>query len=687
MKINFKSISFKIIAPVFVLLSVFTVLLAGLVTKSVEKHWLANGEETVNCDADIVTDLINCELLATSAITSQVVNLYNALYVAGETKSVSRVFLKQICDPVIQNHNMSFVSIYDTELNLLSPAGYHEKGESLDLINLALKGSGSNLLRLEHSLESNALEAVSAQPIMLSGKIIGAVEVIKVLSNKDFMSRFPDAVGCEFTVIADDTRLHTTIEGMEGTKINPEIYESLQNAESWCGKVEIDGEDYIGYYWPYLRVEGLSFFVGESVESMNLATSEISSTIWGLQGSSNLLIMIIIVIMMMVIIIKPIKSTNKAIQNLSSGDADLTARLSVKGNDEIAHLSQGVNKFIELLQEIMKMIFEKSATVNTVISDLGTTAQETASSCTEIMANIESVKNQANNQASAVARTSSIIQESNGYMSNLKNNIVAQTSDITESSSAIEQMIGNINAVTASANKMSESFADLTTLISEGSENVKSCSDVIKQIEEKSKVLAEANNTIKTISSQTNLLAMNAMIESAHAGEAGKGFAVVAEEIRKLAENSSRQAASIEENVKEIVGLISEGGRLSNLSQRSFSTIDNQVNIVDPLVRQIAGAMDEQSAGSTQILESLESMKEESVSVDESSNQLGIEMEKIRTDMEAVSQVSDTILGSMDEMAAGSQQISRATQNVSDLALNTKDAMDGINDLIRKFKV
>lgn len=340
-----------------------------------------------------------------------------------------------------------------------------------------------------------------------------------------------------------------------------------------------------------------------------------------------------------------------------------------------------------LLQQLMKDLHLRAGDIKAVIQELGTSSQETASATAEIMANIESVKNQSSNQVNAVQNVSGVIENSSNSMNKLKENIVAQTSDITESSAAIEQMIGNIHSVTDSTEKMSSSFSDLERLIKEGAENVKACSDVIKQVEEKSLVLADANNTIKSISSQTNLLAMNAMIESAHAGEAGKGFAVVADEIRKLAENSSAQAKAIEENIKDITDLISEGGRLSDLSQSSFENIDNQVNVVDPLVSQISNAMEEQTSGSSQILEALGNMKDESVLVDDSSKLLSDGFVKIDKDMQSVTQISSTVMGSMDEMAAGSKQISQATQIVSELAAKTKDAMSAVDEMLLKFKV
>ena len=100
---------------------------------------------------------------------------------------------------------------------------------------------------------------------------------------------------------------------------------------------------------------------------------------------------------------------------------------------------------------------------------------------------------------------------------------------------------------------------------------------------------------------------------------------------------------------------------------------------------QIDNAMTEQSAASTQILEALADMKGQSVSVNEKTGNLRKGIEEVQNNMTVVSQVSDLILGSMDEMAAGSQQINSSSQSVSDLARNTRDNIQVMDALLRQF--
>lgn len=679
MKLRIRSIFFKLVCPVILVLGISAMVLVLGLVKVVSARLIQNIQADVASDRFIVEDLINEELVYGDSVADFASSFFSGILTNNAANAVN-----EVSKMAFESLDLEYIAIFDTDGNLISPSEYAHGAVVSDDVQAALEGNPvSNLKMVAGSL----LTTDSCRPIYVNGEVVAAVEITTNLSDSDFLDRMPEKVGCDVAVIYKNKVVASTIKPLLGQSVSADVLADMEDDDTWVGEYDIDSTTYVAHCWEFSELDDCKLLVAQKATGIYKSTSGIKSIVLVANIINTIVVMIVTLILIWIFVYKPLKRTNKAITNLSSGEADLSVRLPEHGGDEFEDLASGVNKFMALLQQLMKDLHLRASDIKAVIQELGTSSQETASATAEIMANIESVKNQSSNQVNAVQNVSSVIENSSNSMNKLKENIVAQTSDITESSAAIEQMIGNIHSVTDSTEKMSSSFSDLERLIKEGAENVKACSEVIKQVEEKSLVLADANNTIKSISSQTNLLAMNAMIESAHAGEAGKGFAVVADEIRKLAENSSAQAKAIEENIKDITDLISEGGRLSDLSQSSFENIDNQVNVVDPLVSQISNAMEEQTSGSSQILEALGNMKDESVLVDDSSKLLSDGFVKIDKDMQAVTQISSTVMGSMDEMAAGSKQISQATQIVSELAAKTKDAMSAVDEMLLKFKV
>lgn len=679
MKLRIRSIFFKLVCPVILVLGISAMVLVLGLVKVVSARLIQNIQADVASDRFIVEDLINEELVYGDSVADFASSFFSGIL----TNNAANV-VNEVSKMAFESLDLEFIAVFDTDGNLISPSEYAHGAVVNDDVQAALEGNPvSNLKMIAGSL----LTTDSCRPIYVNGEVVAAVEITTNLSDSDFLDRMPEKVGCDVAIIYKNKVVASTIKPLLGQSVPADVLADMEDDDTWVGEYGIDSTTYVAHCWEFPELDDCKILVAQKATGIYKSISGIKSIVLVANIINTIVVMIVTLILIWIFVYKPLKRTNKAISNLSSGEADLSVRLPERGGDEFEDLSSGVNKFMALLQQLMKDLHLRAGDIKTVIQELGTSSQETASATAEIMANIESVKNQSSNQVNAVQNVSGVIENSSNSMNKLKENIVAQTSDITESSAAIEQMIGNIHSVTDSTEKMSSSFSDLERLIKEGAENVKACSDVIKQVEEKSLVLADANNTIKSISSQTNLLAMNAMIESAHAGEAGKGFAVVADEIRKLAENSSAQAKAIEENIKDITDLISEGGRLSDLSQSSFENIDNQVNVVDPLVSQISNAMEEQTSGSSQILEALGNMKDESVLVDDSSKLLSDGFVKIDKDMQSVTQISSTVMGSMDEMAAGSKQISQATQIVSELAAKTKDAMSAVDEMLLKFKV
>jgi CheY-like chemotaxis protein/uncharacterized protein YukE len=181
---------------------------------------------------------------------------------------------------------------------------------------------------------------------------------------------------------------------------------------------------------------------------------------------------------------------------------------------------------------------------------------------------------------------------------------------------------------------------------------------------------------------------MNAAIEAAHAEEAGKGFAVVADEIRKLAESSSGQSKTTAAMLKKIKGSIDSITSLSNDVLSRFEVIDSGVKTVSAHEQNIRSAMEEQEVGGRQILDSMNRLKEISVSVKSGANDMREAGNHLIKQTNDFIEISNASVSGMNKIMNGAmQEIKVAVNTVNDVSNENNRNFDELKEQSGKFKV
>ena len=161
----------------------------------------------------------------------------------------------------------------------------------------------------------------------------------------------------------------------------------------------------------------------------------------------SIIIAVIILIPVIRAIVKPLKVVSQSINQIASGNADLTKRIEISSKDEVGRVVDGFNNFSNKLQTILQNIKNSQTQLESVGNSMDESTQDTSASITQIIANIESVHNQIITQSQSVQQTAGAVNQIAANIASLENLIVHQADGVTGASSAIEEMMVNIESV------------------------------------------------------------------------------------------------------------------------------------------------------------------------------------------------------------------------------------------------
>ncbi|MCR5621817.1 MAG: methyl-accepting chemotaxis protein [Treponema sp.] len=404
-------------------------------------------------------------------------------------------------------------------------------------------------------------------------------------------------------------------------------------------------------------------------------------------GISFVLLGIGIVTMFTSSIFGKMNTVSEAMENISKGTADLTARIPEGGGTELAALAANCNHVISSLNTLVKDMQAETGVLSETGQSLKDKMKTHIKGINSADNNMSDIALQINSQKSKIESITGEAHNVNGEIAGLDSRLMEQSTAIRNASSAVTEITASINSVTRHIETIISEYALLVQDSSEGRKLQDEVSEKIKNIAEQSENLTEANEAIAAIAEQTDLLAMNAAIEAAHAGDAGKGFAVVADEIRQLAETSSTQSDEIKKLLGGISNAIMEIVTSSQKSAASFESVGTKILQLDGLIKEVRDGMREQNIGVESIsstMQTLDSTTAEITStsalIKDATRKLSSGAQDLDTMAVETKKKSEETRQNMEDMRQSAMEVVKAT-NLSN------DATKKVSDMINGFKV